>query len=105
MPRVPCAKKRAQALHTALVTAAEELPKSRVSRHWSQNCGRAVGRHSGGALVLRRLGVLVVVRVGSPGMRFHRRETEGEVPDDSDNEVKCSSSFACKYGSDKRSLA
>ena len=74
--RVPCVKKRAQALRTALVTAVEEISKSGVSRHWVQNCGRAVGRHSGGALVLRHLGALAVVRVGSRGVLVHCRETE-----------------------------
>jgi len=103
--RVPSVKERAQALHTALVTAVEEISKSGVSRHWGQNCGRGVGRHSGGAPVLRHLGVLVAVCAGRPGMRFHERETEGEVSDDSDDEVQCPTASAWKYGPVKKSHA
>ena len=89
VPRVLCAKNHARALHTTLVAPAEEIYKSGVSRHWVQNCGKAVGRHSGGAPVLRHLGVLLPVRAGSPGMRFHCRDTEGEVSEDSDIEGLC----------------
>ena len=66
MSRVPSVKKRAQALQTALVTAVQEISKSGVSRRWGQNCGRADGRHSGGAPVLRQLGAcLASVGCGS----------------------------------------
>ena len=51
---------------------------------------------------MRHLGVLVVVRVGRPGVRFHCKETEGEVSDDSDDEVQCASASAWKYGPVKR---
>ena len=103
MSRVPNAKKHAQALHTALVTTVEEISKSGVSRRWGQNCGRAVGRHSGGAPVLRHLGVLAAVRSGRPGVRVHCKETEREVSTDSDDEVQCPNASAWKYGSVKRS--
>ena len=48
--------------------------------------------------VLRQLGAVAAVRAGRPGTRFHCKETEGEVSDDSDDAVQCPSASAWKYG-------
>ncbi len=68
---------RAQSLLQVLSCAAETVAKVRVSKHWVQNAGRGVCRHSGGHVVLKHLGVL------SPstrtGLNFH---AEGNDSDD-----------------------
>ena len=68
-------EERAQLLHTVLVTVVKEIAQTGVSRRWSRNCGRGVGRHSGGAPVLRHLGVIVVARSAHGGMLFHDQST------------------------------
>ena len=55
-------KQRAQVLHGVLVAAVKEVAQTGVSRLWSRNCVRSVGRHAGGAHVLRHLGVIVAAR-------------------------------------------
>ena len=98
-------EERAQALHATLVTAVRAVSKSGVSRRWGHNCGRGVGRHSGGAPVLRNLGVIVAVSAGSRGMRFQDRELEGDGSDDSDDEGRIARATAWKFGPAKRSPA
>jgi hypothetical protein len=96
-------EERARSLHAVLKTAVLEISKSGVSRLWGRNCGRFVGRHSGGAPVLRHLGVIVAVGAGKPGMQFHDRESQGEVSDDSDDEAQGAYATAWKFGPVKRS--
>ena len=96
---------RAKSLHAVLVRVVEEISKSGVSRYWGRNCGRGVGRHSGGAPVLRHFGVIVAVRAGTAGMRFHDRESQDEASDDSDDEVQVANATAWKFGPVKRSHA
>ena len=98
-------KQRAQLLHTVLVTVVKEIAQTGVSRLWSRNCGRGVGRHSGGAPVLRHLGVIVVARSAHGGMLFHDQSTWGEDTDDSDDESKCAEVTAWKFGPAKKSHA
>ena len=103
-------QERAACLHTVLVTAVQEISEVGVSRLWGRNCGRGVGRHSGGAPVLRHLGVIVVARAGAHNMRFHDRAS-GELSDDSDDDdahdpeskVQSQSLTAWKLGPAKRS--
>ena len=98
-------EERARSLHTVLVAAVKEIAQTGVSRHWARNCGRGVGRHSGGAPVLRHLGVLVAARAAQHGMRFHDRSTGGEDSDDSDEEDQGENATVWKFGSAKKSLA
>ena len=78
-------KERAQLLHTVLVTVVKEIAQTGVSRLWSRNCGRGVGRHAGGVTVLHHLGVIVVAKSPEGGMQFHDRSTDGGDSDDSDD--------------------
>ena len=89
-------EERARSLHAVLQTAVLEISKSGVSRLWGRKCGRFVGRHSGGAPVLRHLGVIVAVGAGKPGMQFHDRESQGEVSDDSGRLCDCLEVWACE---------
>ena len=100
MSSVQCA----QVLHEVLVTTVKEVAQTGVSRRWSRNCGRNVGRHSGGVAVLKRLGVIVVAKPPENGMRFHDRSTEGEDSDDSDQEHQ-STPTVWKFGLAKKSNA
>ena len=90
-------KQRVQVLHGVLVAAVKEVAQTGVSRLWSRNCGRNVGRHSGGVAVLKGLGVIVVAKPPQNGMRFHDRSTEGEDSDDSDQEHQFSTTV-WKFG-------
>ena len=65
----------------------------------------AAGRHSGGAPVLRHLGVLVAAPDAQCCMRFHDRSAAGEDSDDSDDEHQSDNVTAWKLGSAKKSLA
>ena len=96
---------RAQLLHTVLVTVVKEIAQTGVSRRWSRNGGRGVGRHSGGAPVLRHLGVIVVARSAHGGMLFHDQSTRVVDTDDSDDESKCAEVTAWKFGPAKKSHA
>ena len=98
-------KERARSLHTVLVAAVEEIAQTGVSRRWARNCGRSVGRHTGGVPVLRHLGVLVAAKDAQRGMRFHDRSTRDEDSDDSDDEHQGENVTAWKFGSAKKSLA
>ena len=98
-------QERARSLHTVLVTAVKEIAQTGVSRLWSRNCGRSVGRHSGGTAVLRHLGVIVAARSAQCGMQFHDWSTEGEDSDDSDDESKCAGVTVWKFGPAKKSHA
>ena len=42
---------------------------------------------------MRHLGVVVAVRSGKPGITFHKPETQGEVSDDSDDEVHAATAW------------
>ena len=58
---------RAARLLDALTAVVHVVSKERVSKSWSRNAGRFVGRHAGAEQVLRHLGVL---KTASRGMSF-----------------------------------
>ena len=73
---------RAQTLLQVLTLAARHVSKEGVSKAWTRHAGRGVARHSGGAPVLRHLGVLIASSVGMSFSSQHK----GEDSDSEDQE-------------------